>query len=101
MCSATGTSSSEGTSFVVGLPPAYVAGSYYDADLIVNARQTTDVTITTGTTSEVVTVYGNWSLHYGFTYSMRTTTDIEEKGMSLLRVTDESQCLSYSVMIQL
>lgn len=70
--------SSEGTQFAVALSPGYY--TYYDAELIINARQTTEVTITTSSTSNVVTVYGNWSLHYDFGYSMRTTTDIEEKG---------------------
>lgn len=71
--------SNEGTLFAVALSPSYY--SKYDAELIIiNARHTTEATITTSRTSDVVTVYGNWSLHYDFDYIKRTTTDIEEKG---------------------
>ena len=76
----TGTSTSEGTQFAIALSPS--AYTYYHAELIVNARQTTDVTITTSSSSEVVTVYGNWSLHYDVDYSMRTDDGIESKGWS-------------------
>lgn len=59
--------------------------SHYDtfhAEMIINARETTQVTITTSSTNEIVTVYENWSLHYDLDYDMRTTTDIEDKGTS-------------------
>lgn len=58
-----------------------------DAELIINARQTTDVTIRTNSTTDIVTVHENWSLHYGFPFNMRTTADIEEKGN--LSLTDQ------------
>lgn len=53
----------------------------YYAEIIISARETTEVTITKNSTSEIVTVYENWSLHYDVDYNMRTTTDIEEKGI--------------------
>lgn len=72
----------------MALSPAYY--DYFDAEIIINARQTTEVTITTSSTSEVVTVYGNWSLHFDLDYSMRTTLDIEEKGWYWFRILIDS-----------
>ena len=76
----TGTGTSEGTQFAIALSPNPY--SYYHAELILNARQTTDVTITTSSSSEVVTVHGDWSLSYDVDYSMRTENGIESKGQS-------------------
>lgn len=71
--------SNEGTNFALALSPSH--NTVYHGEIIINARETTEVTITTSSTSEVVTVYGNWSLHYDVDYNMRTTTDIEDKGI--------------------
>ena len=56
----------------------------YDGELIINARETTDVTIRTSTTSEVITVTGGSSVYYDVNYTMRVTHAIEEKGWCLL-----------------
>lgn len=69
---------SEGTKFALSFSP-----SQYDSDhaeLIINARQTTEVTISMSDNTEVVTVAGNWSLHYDFEYEMRTVDGVENKG---------------------
>ena len=70
---------SEGTQFAIALAPC-IRSNREDAELIVNARQTTDVTITTSASSQVVTVYGNWSLHYDVDHDMRPQSGIESKG---------------------
>lgn len=72
-------SASEGTYFAVGFSPTYYTA--YRAELILNAKQTTSVNITTSTTSEVVTVSENLALHYEVAYAMRTIRDIEVKGI--------------------
>lgn len=76
--------SNEGTQFAVALPPS--SQSTFRAELIINARQTAEVTITTSTLSDVVTVSGNSSVYYEFDRIMRPQTDIEEKG-------NQAQCL--------
>lgn len=70
--------SNEGTSFAVAFSPG--GHSQFDGELIINARQTADVTIETSTTSEVVTVNGNSSHHHDYPFSMRAVADIEDKG---------------------
>ncbi len=71
--------SSEGTEFAIALTPEGHL-EYYKAELILNARETTEVTISTATGTDVVTVHGNWSLHYDLPYALRTINDIEDKG---------------------
>lgn len=81
--------SNEGTEFTVALSPSQY--DHYHAELIIHARETTEVTITTISTSEVVTVYGNSSLHYDLNYSMRTTNYIEDKGnMDVINMISET-----------
>ena len=46
-----------------------------------NARITTDVTIETAGSTDVVTVEGNWSLHYFMDESSRATVGVEDKGI--------------------
>lgn len=70
--------SNEGTSFALAFPSVYIPG--YHPQLIINARQTTEVAIRTRTQGEIVTVHGNWSLHYDIDADLRTTFDIEDKG---------------------
>ena len=73
-------SSSEGTQFAIALPPDY----YYNhgIELLINAREQTDVTITNSSSSEVITVYGEWSLAYRIPADMRMnkTAEVEDKG---------------------
>lgn len=86
--------SNEGTRFAIALPPAVTEERH--AELIINVRQTTEVTVTTSSTSEVVTVYGNWSYRYDFPYSMRTINGVEEKGgcyFSFITENRKSKCL--------
>ena len=52
----------------------------YNAELIINARGTTDVTIASMLTSEVVTVTGGSSLRHSMVHSMRVVNGIEDKG---------------------
>ena len=69
--------------FAIALSRSLVDGTdddRYDGELIINARETTDVTIRTGTTSEVITVTGGSSMYYDVDYTMRVTHGIEEKG---------------------
>ena len=73
-----GTAHSEGTYFVVGLVPN--VHSYHVADLVISARQTTLVNVTKYDTSETITVYENWSVHFRVDYDMRTDDGIETKG---------------------
>ena len=72
------TGTSEGTDFVIALSP--IGNDNYDSELIINARQTTYVSISTSFFNQVVTVYGNWSLKYELDYNMRTVDGIENKG---------------------
>ena len=64
--------------FAVALPPDQF--DRYDAELIINARELTDVTITNSSGSEVFTVYGGWSLKYRVPVDMRMRAEIEDKG---------------------
>lgn len=94
----TGNGSNEGTNFVVALSPASI--STYDGELIITARQTTDVTIATGATSEIVTVYENVPLYYDVDNSMRTTTGVEEKGTTSLGCSKELKtCVLSSLVV--
>lgn len=70
--------SNEGTHFVVAF--SWSPSSLHHAEIIINARQTTTVTVSTSWTTDVFTVYGNWSYHHDIHYNMRTTTWIEDKG---------------------
>ncbi len=76
----TGAITSEGTEFAIALPPIESEQDHYDAEIIINARETTQVTITTSNSSAVLTVYGNWSLASWLDYEMRTVDGIETKG---------------------
>ena len=72
--------SSEGTMFAIALSPSHF--DYYDTELLINARQTTDVTVSNSGNTEVVTAHSNSSVHFNLPWSMRTVNGIEDKGGS-------------------
>ena len=71
---------SEGTFFAIALMPN--RWSSFHAELIINARQTTSVTVTNNNTFVMLTVYGNSSEYFDVDYNMRVTDGTENKGWS-------------------
>ncbi len=80
---ALGAQSSEGAEFAFALSPSSTGGRIYDGELILNARHTTQVTITTSSSTDTLAVYGNSSVHYVIPTSMRAVDGIEDKGWSI------------------
>ena len=56
----------------------------YDAELLINARESADVSIKTMSTSDAIIVPGGSSVHYNVSYTMRVTNETEYKGQSHL-----------------
>ena len=76
---AAGTWTSEGTTFAIGLASSHEQSN--NAEIIINAEQTAQVTISTSSSSDVLTVPGGWSEHHEVDYSMRVENGLENKGI--------------------
>ena len=78
--------SNEGVLFAISLSRSLggpsdgpIRTNQYNAELLINARETTDVTIASTLASEVVTVTGGSSLRHPVDQSMRVVNGIEGK----------------------
>ena len=74
----TGRGSSEGTLFAIALPPTQ--WDYYDAELIINARRTTNVNILKAFSTDDIVVPGNDSYHYSVNYNDSVESGLQTKG---------------------
>jgi len=92
-----GLDTSEGTRFAIALPRSLVRGAtdQYDAEILISAKETTDVIISRKYyADDELTLPGGSSVRHHVSYTMRVSYGLEEKGWYEFRITKiESEVL--------